>query len=184
MRQAREIPLESKAPVRRARTLLGQAVPAAIDDAIGVPGAVVQLPVALARPSAVRAERFSFARLAVRVIDITHREPVGHVLLQIAKHRGIFLGDKDCEGPSISRDKSCDEIAVLRPVDVDHCAHVITRSLALSEPSLFDDASVASRKSLYVPAVTKRLFLVMPDWLRYRPSLRKQRSVPRLVPKD
>jgi hypothetical protein len=68
----------------------------------------------LARPSAVRAERFSFAGLAVRVIDIAHREPVGHVLLQIGKHRGIFLGNKDCEGPSISGDKSYDEIAVLR----------------------------------------------------------------------
>src|SRR5438093_8220207 len=98
----------------------------------------------LARASAVRAERFSLASLAVRVIDIAHREPVGHVLLQIGKHRGIFLGNKDCEGPSISGDKSYDEIAVLRSVDVDHCTHVITRSLALSEPSLFDDARVAS----------------------------------------
>src|SRR5580704_3441578 len=137
----------------------------------------------LARPSAVRAERFSFASLAVRVIDIAHREPVGHVLLQITKHRGIFLGDKDCEGPSISRDKSCDEIAVLRPVDVDHCAHVITRSLALSEPSLFDDARIASRQSLYVPAVTKRLFLVMLDWLRCRPGLRDSDLPPGPCPK-
>jgi hypothetical protein len=57
-------------------------------------------------------------------------------------------------------------------VDVDHCAHVITRSLALSEPSLFADARVANRKNLYVPAVTKRLFLVVRDWLRYRLGLR------------
>src|SRR5438045_1629555 len=77
----------------------------------------------LVRASVVRAERFSLASLAVRVIDIAHREPVGHVLLQIGKHRGIFLGNKDCEGPSISGDKSYDEIAALRSVDVDHCAH-------------------------------------------------------------
>jgi hypothetical protein len=66
---------------------------------------------------------------------------------------------------------------------VDHCAHVITRSLALSEPSLFDDARVASRKSLYVPAVTKRLFSVMPDWLRYRPGLRDSDLPPGSRPK-
>ena len=40
------------------------------------------------------AERFSLPILTARVIDIAHRKSVRHAFLQIAKHRGAFLGDK------------------------------------------------------------------------------------------
>jgi hypothetical protein len=46
------------------------------------------------------------------------------------------------------------------------------------------DARVANRKDLYVPAVTKRLFLVVRDWLRYRPGLRDSNLAPGSRPKD
>jgi hypothetical protein len=83
----------------------------------------------LAGLRAVGAERFSLPILAARIIDIAHRKPVRHVFLQIAKHRGAFFGNKYGKRSPISGDKFRDEIAVLRTMDVDHCAHVITRSL-------------------------------------------------------